>query len=383
MTAFRTRRPAAVAAGVVISLAIALAGCSTPADTGDTGDADTSGLQHAQDQLDTYTGVVDGFVPSEPLDGADGLAGKKVVYIPAVAQIPFFATSYTGLKAAFAVVGMDVEICDGQANPATTSACLDQALNTGAAGVIMDALPPQIAQESFNAVVAAGIPVVLGNIPVPDGSPATVQRVGPDTAAATALAADAIIVQSEGAASVLTVTVIDSPVTEGWMTDGAVAEFAEYCPDCTLTNVETKTADLQALPAKVSAALLAEPTVDYLLPELSPEITPTIQGATDAGKTGLPAASTATTLGDLQQISADGLFASVGWDVVRTGWLEADVMYRLILGQDVDTSEYVLPLRVFTPDNVGDLDVSQAGWESSDWFGGSDYQDALTALWTE
>lgn len=383
MNAFRTRRTTAAVAGLGISLALVLVGCSTPTDTDDGGEADTSGVQHAQEQLDTYTKVVDGFVPSEPIEGIGDLAGKTVVYIPAVASIPFFSTSFTGLKGAFDVVGIDVQICDGQANPATTSACLDQALNTGAAGVIMDALPPALAQESFDAVVAAGIPVVLGNIPVPEGSPDTVQQVGPDTALATSLAADAIIAQSEGAASVLTVTVIDSPVTEGWMTNGALAEFEEFCPDCKVSNVDTKTADLQALPAKVSAAVLADPSIDYLLPELSPEVVPTIQGATDAGKTGLPAASTATTLGDLQSIAADGLFASVGWDVVRTGWLEADALMRLIVGQEFDASQYVSPVRVFTTDNVGDLDLSQEGWDSSNWFGGDDYQDALTELWTK
>lgn len=376
------KRGAIPLAAVGLAVAVVLAGCSTPTDTETETPADDTGLQYAQEQLDKYSGIVEGFLPTEPLGDSASLAGKSIVYIPAVAQIPFFATSYSALQKAFEVVGVTVQICDAKATPGQAAGCLDQALTTGAAGVILDALPPVIAQESFDAVVAAGVPVVLGNIPIPEGSPATVQRAGPDTALATALAADAIIVRSGGSANVVTVTVTDSPVTQAWMENGANAEFAEYCPDCTVSNVDTKTAEIPELPAKVSAAVLANPDVDFLLPSLSPVVVPTIQGGTDAGKT-LPAASTATTSGDLQALSEEGLFTSVGWDIVRTQWITADLMMRLILGHEVDGSEYVVPVRVFTPENITDFDISQEGWDSSNWFGGSDYQDTLAALWTE
>ncbi len=386
MTGSRTTRGTLSLAAAGIALATVLAGCSGTTGGGTTSSAaaDTSGVDHANAQLAKYSKVIDGFVPSEPLTNASSLSGKTVVYIPAVAAIPFFATSYTALKAAFKVVGVDVQICDAQASPSPTAACLQQAINTHAAGVIMDALPPVIAQEAYDAVVKAGIPVILGNIPVPSGSPATVQTVGPDMNLATGLAADAIISASKGTAKVLAVRVIDSPVTSGWMDNGATPEFTTNCPGCKVTIIDTKTTDLQSLPSKVSAGLLANADVNYLFPQLSPEVTPTVQGATDAGKGTLTASSTATTLGDLQQVKAGpNLTTSVGWDVVRTGWLEADLLMRLIVGQKVDASSYVITPRVFTKANVGSLDLSQAGWDSSSWFGGTDYQKTLTGLWTK
>lgn len=379
----RKALPIAVAG---IALAALLVGCSpsTPSGGSSSGAADSSGVDHAKAQLATYSKLGDGFVPSEPLTNASSLSGKTIVYIPAVAAIPFFATSYTALKAAFKVVGADVQICDAQASPAPTAACLQQAINIKAAGVIMDALPPVIAQEAYDAVVKAGIPVVLGNIPVPQGSPATVQTVGPDMNLTTALAADAIIAASKGTANVLAVRVIDSPVTSGWMDNGATPEFTKYCPGCKVTIIDTKTTDLQNLPSKVSAGLLANADASYLFPQLSPEITPTVQGATDAGKGTLTAASTATTLGDLQQLKAGpNLTTSVGWDVVRTGWIEADLLMRLIVGQKVDASKYVIPSRVFTKANTGDFELTQDAWDSSAWFGGTDYQKTLTGLWTK
>lgn len=368
-----------------VALATALAGCSGASSGGSTtAAADSSGLAHAQAQVVKYSKVTDGFLPTDPLTDAASLKGKSVVYIPAVAAIPFFATSYTALQKAFAVVGMTVQICDAQASPSPTAACLQQAINTHASGVIMDALPPVIAQEAYDAVVKAGIPVVLGNIPTPSGSPANVATVGPDSVLTSALSADAIIADSKGAANVLAARVIDSPVTSGWIDQGGIPEFKKYCSGCSFTSVDTKTTDLQSLPSKISAALLAHGDVNYLMPQLSPEITPTVQGATDAGKGTLPASSTATALGDLQQLKAGpNLKSTVGWDVVRTGWLEADFLMRKITGQSADASKYVVPSRIFTADNVKTLDISQAGWDSSNWFGGSDYQKTLTALWTK
>lgn len=380
-------RKAAVATAALSAVLIALTGCSSaqgggaPADSSG-GTTDAGAIAAAQEQVEKYSGIVDGFMPTDPLSDPSALSGKSVVYIPAVAQLPFFATSYEAVKAAFAEVGMKADICDGAANPATTSACLDQALNSGAAGVIMDAISPEIAQESFDKVVASGMPVVLGNIPTPAGSPDNVATVGPDTTLAVSLAADAVIVDSEGAANVVTVRFIDSPVTEEWHDNGALPAFADSCPGCKVTTVDIKTPDMASLPAKIAAKLLADPSVDYLLPSLAPAVVSTTQGATDAGREGMPLASTATTVSDLQQIAAEGgLFASVGWDVVRTSWYEADVVMRKILGQDVDATQYVSPVRVFTADNIGDLDVSQAGWDSSNWFGGAGYQDEFRALW--
>jgi ribose transport system substrate-binding protein len=385
-TRHHARAGALASAGIALALTLSACasggGSTTTADPANSAASD-EGLQHAQEQVETYTQVTEGFVPSEPIPGVDSLAGGKVIYIPAAGQIPFFTTSFTALQNAFDVVGVDVELCDAQANPSLAASCLTQAITGNAIGVVFDALPSQIAQEAFTEVAAAGIPIVMGNVPTPEGSPATVRTVGPDTVAVTALAADTIIAASDGTAQALGVQVIDSDTTKSWMQDGAAAEFATYCPDCEFTVIDTKTADLQNAPSKVSAALLADPGIDYLLPQLSPEITPTVQGATDAGRADLPASSTATTLGDLQQIeSGSNLKYSVGWDVVRTGWLEADMLMRLKLGVDVDASQYVVPSRIFSADNIGDLELTQEGWDSSDWFGGSDYQDALTALWT-
>lgn len=376
------RLPALGSAGIAVALFVTGCGPSTGGANGASGSGNgASGLDHAKQQIAKYSQAIDGYVPTEKLSAPAALAGKKVMYIPAVAAIPFFSTSWKAVKEAFAAVGVQAEICDSQANPATTAACLDQARNEADAGVIMDAIPPALAQQSFDKLASAGIPVVLGNIPVPAHAPANVVSVGPDTTLAVRLAADAIIAKSGGKAKVVAVEDTDSPVTVAWYENG-VKEFADHCPGCQVTTVRTKTADMQSLPSKVSAAILSHPGTDYLLPELSPIAQATIQGAADAGQATVPTASTATTFGDLQQVAAGkSLFTSVGWDVVRTSWYEADVLNRLILKQTVDATRYVSPVRVFDASNVTSLDISQNGWDDSNWFGGNAYEKTFRDLW--
>ncbi|WP_411720266.1 hypothetical protein [Mycetocola sp.] len=64
-------------------------------------------------------------------------------------------------------------------------------------------------------------------------------------------------------------------------------------------------------------------------------------------------------------------------------WLAVDLAARSLLGISFDAAKYTVEPRVFTADNIADLDVSQAGWESSDWFGGPEYQAELSKLWND
>ncbi|GAA2216279.1 hypothetical protein GCM10009850_117480 [Nonomuraea monospora] len=371
----------AALASTGIAVALIVAGCGS-SDTGAAEAAgDTAGVTHAEQQIAKYSQVIDGYVPTEKLSDPAALKGKKVMYIPAVASVPFFVTSWKALKAAFTAAGVQADICDAEANPATMSACLDQATNGGYSGIVVDSISPAIAQQSYQKALNAGIPVVLGTLPLPEGSPSTVVTVGPEPKLPVQLAADAIIAGSKGKANVVGVEITDSDSTKSRY-EGGMEEFKTYCPGCQVTTVETKSADMQQLPSKVSAAILAHPGVNYLMPEFSNVADATTQGAIDAGMGHIPASTAATTLSDLQNLAAKkSLFATVGWDVVRTSWNEADVLLRLMIGQKVDATKYLSPVRVFNAGNVGSLDVSQAGWDNSSWFGGDDYQAEYRALW--
>lgn len=378
----RARRSTAIAAlGLAVTVLLSACGAGDGDDSSG-GTADAAGLDRAKAQLATYRDVVDGYVPSERLSDPTALKGKKVMYIPAVAAIPFFVTSWNVLQEALAAAGVESVICDAHADPAKTSACLDQARNDGVDGIILDALSPSIAQQSYDAVVGAGIPVVLGNLPRPDGSPDTVQALDAGTTLAVRLAADSIIVAAEGTGSVVGVRNTDSPVTQSWYDEG-IAEFDTNASAMKVVTVDSKTAEQANLPAKVSAAILANPDARYSLGSVPQSFAEAAaQGAQDAGRPEVLSTTAAATLGDLQRLkSGTGYVSAVGWDIARISYYEADVMFRLILGDPVDTSAYVTPVRVFDRDNVDELDITEDGWVSSDWFGGDAYQAEFTSLW--
>jgi ribose transport system substrate-binding protein len=371
---------------------LVLAGCASSASSGNgggnaassasSGSASTNaGLAHAQQQIAKYSGVVDSYMPTDKLGDPAKLVGKKVMYIPAVATVPFFQVSWSGIQSAFAAVGIKASICDAQANPATMAACLNQAVNEGYSGIIIDSITPDTAQQAYDKAVSAGIPIVLGTLPLPAGSPSTVVSVGPEPNLPVQLEADAIIAKSGGNANIVGVEITDSTSTTSRYQGGA-QELSTYCTACKLTTVQIKSPQMQQLPSQVSAAILADPGVSYLMPEFSNIADTSAQGATDASKGSLPLSTAATALSDLQELAAGkSLFSTVGWDVVRTSWNEADVLDRMMLHQQVDATLYLSPVRVFNSSNVKSLDISQAGWGDSNWYGGNGYQAAYRALW--
>ncbi len=73
---------------------------------------------------------------------------------------------------------------------------------------------------------------------------------------------------------------------------------------------------------------------------------------------------------------------AVSRDNVRMQWLAVDLSARLLVGMDVDPAAYTVAPRVFTPENVAGLDLSETGWSDSSWFGGTGYRTSLAALWT-
>ena len=373
----------ALTAGAAAALLL-LTGCSTSTSSAtNSPSANTDGVSTAAGLVDQYSQVVESFTPSDAVPGAStALKGKKVMYIPAVAAVPYFATSFKATQAAFSAVGMKAQLCDAQANPSSLSSCFTQVTTQGYAAVVIDSIDPSIAIEGFKAVAATGIPVIVLNVPVPAKSPTNVSGFGVDSVLQQRLSSAAIISDSKGTASVVGVRVIDHDGTKAWWDYGAAATYKELCPNCKLSVVETKTTDLQNLPAKVSAALLASPDAMYLQPELGPETIPTLQGGTDAGRTDLKATVASATLSDLQQLaSGTGLKWAVTHDLVRLQWLSADMVIRSLSKVAFDATKYVINSRIFTPENVKGLDVTQAGWDDSNWFGGNDYQTTLKGLW--
>jgi len=380
----RIRRYGSTGAAV---LAVALlAACSSgTTDSGsgaDSGAAADGPLAEVVADVEAASQAQDSFeVPSEPVDVSDW-EGKTVYYVPITAQISVFQVYGEKIGEALESAGADLQICDGGSNPSQISGCIDQAVGASAAAIITDNVPYGMAANSLDGARAAGIPVLIANqIPDPafpaDDSLAYVE--GPATEMITSVA-DWIIADSDGKATVVLQKVTDNPSTIAWA-DAAEQELDERCPDCTVVVNEVSASNFPLIPSSTSSALLANPDARYVLAEFEHFVQPTLGGVQQSPNAAqIRIVSSAATLTGLQMLADGGqLHADAGQNFAYQGWATADALFRLTAGQEIP--EYDYSFRLFTQDNIDDLDLSDEGQASGSWYGPTDFADDFAALW--
>jgi ribose transport system substrate-binding protein len=338
----------------------------------------------AQQKVDEASQAVDTFTPPGPeLGDLSSLKGKTVYYVAANYKIPLFHIVGDAMTRALSSAGLEVKVCDGKASPSDMAGCLTQAIDAKADAVVSGSIPDDLASVAFQQVRDAGIPLLyMLTAPAGPGEPAKVGYVTPDNVALQATNADWVIADSGAKANVLVVKVTDTPATTLWMDQGALAEYEKSCPSCEVTVLETNTGQLQKLPSLVSSAMVRDPDITYVQAEFDVTVQPVVQGLQSAGKTdGVKIISGDGTLA-IQQMLAEGRVAATsGVNLDALGWYGADQVLRMMSGQpSVQNLEFPYR-RLFTADNVKDLDLTPEGESSGSWFGATDYEDGFKKLW--
>lgn len=310
------------------------------------------------------------------------LSGKTIYYIPISQQVAAFKVVGDAMTTALAKVGVKLQVCDGAANPNSISACVNQAVGAGAAGIVMDAIPYVLAANALSRAQAKGVPVLITDQLKDPGHPAGAKLgyvPGPGSAM---LAASAkwIIADSGGKAVVVANQVSDNPSSVAFMAS-ALAAFKTECPGCKVTVNKVTEADFQLVAPSTSSAILKTPGVNYVLAEFDNFLQPTAAGVQQSGKAAsVKLVSTAATLGSLQAMArGKAPAADVGQDLAFQGWSDTDAILRLALKQPVP--QYADPYRLFTAKNIHDIDLSQASFASGKWFGPADFSTKFAALW--
>ena len=366
----------------------AASSASTPAVSSSPAAASSSGVAQAASSLAPFQGLVSYTPSGSALSGVGArLKGKTVYYVPITQQVPIFPIVESGLSSALSTVGATLHVCDGGATPSTTTACLNQAIAANAAAVVTDSIPFGFAQQGFLALEQHHIPILLGDEPsVGPNGPVT----GNDTLAfletnqtqAMALSADWIIANSGGKADTLVIEITDSPLTVQAITDGALKQFSDLCPSCTVHTVQESTANLATLPSLVSSALLKDPNIGYVFSEFDTDVPPTVGGVVQAGRSGkVIGVSSMGILGSLQMLASKNyLYEDSGTDGVVLGWSYADQVFRMLLGQPV-LQTAAIPQRIFTRDNVGSLSLTAAEQNTGAWYGDPGFTASFKKLW--
>jgi ribose transport system substrate-binding protein len=194
------------------------------------------------------------------------------------------------------------------------------------------------------------------------------------------VSADQVIADSGGKASVLFVAASGSPTVAAQAKE-TQAEFAKYCPRCTVTTVSFDPTATSQIASSVSSALISNPSTSYILSQADAYIPYIMTGLQSSGsstrpeiisETGVPAV-----LDMVQQ--KQGVSADIAFDSSYVGWNAVDGVLRLLTGVAVPAEPYD-PVRIFNAANLAGLHLT-AGMTTDPLFGSTSFEQMFYALW--
>ncbi len=378
---------AAAAVGLLL-----LTGCSSveqqKADaspgSGESSTAAAPGAEAAQGAVDAASQPAPAFTaPGPEVTGVADLKGKTVYFVPATYQVPVFQAVQGSLEAALGTAGIKLEVCDGKSNPANMASCIQQGIDAEAGAIVTGSIPEDLVPVAFESARKAGIPVVnLMTAPAGPGKPTEQAYLTPDYIALQGLSAKWVIADSGAAANVLYVEITDTPATQIWADQGALATYEKQCPNCKVTVIKANTGQFDKLPSLVTSELTKNPDIDYVQTEVDFAVQPTVEGLQAANATRVKIASMDGVLATLQLLKGGQFINSeVGFNADALAWYAADDALRMITGKPANTNVAFPYQRMFTADNIGELGLSPDGEKSGEWYGSTDYRDGFLELW--
>lgn len=373
-------------AGLAVGAAFAAAGCgsSSSKTTSTSSSATRSSTATASPSASAATASIAAhrresgpFVaPGPALDGA-AAKGKSLWFVPVSAVIPIIGPQSQGVRQAAAALGMSYHACDGKFIPATEAACIKQAVNAGAAGIVADAIDPLTVSTAAAYAAAHRVPItVISDL----GTDSSNVRFIPTDLSNAPVAADWIAADAgAGGASVVAATVSGDKAAE---TEAQAFrdELTRQCATCKVVDVEEGPSSSSNYTSSVSTALLKNPGTKYVFAQFD-FLTPPVERAIKQAGHGIKLVSTTATLSNMQEIKGHGLqVADVGVNPNYVGWLAADGLLRMIAGNPGgDVSR--LPVRVFDATNIGSLPLTASAAATGEWWGPTTYRAAFQKLW--
>jgi hypothetical protein len=379
----RTLRAVSLATGAGV-LALAMAACSTPtADPTDPAETPGGSTDLAAVVAQLHEPFTDFALPGGPIEGVDDLAGSEVWYIPNSLQFPYFQVEAKLLEESLAAADITLSQCSGDNSPTGVTECFNQAISAGAAAIVGSGYGTNFAPTAFELAAEADIPVQVLN-----WEPEQHDDWGDSTLAynaqlieGTNAAADWAINDAGGDTVILTVAKADpSNLAEMKVT---VDHIAEVCAGCTVVEISVKSQDIATLPSLVSAELIKNPGIAYVIPQ-QPFMNQAVAGGIQtAGSAAVKLVLADALLGDMQNLAqANGVAAAVAKNRVYAIWQGTDQLLRQMTDSDLsDWTPELASLRVFDETNIGDVTLDDAADLGSDWHGGDGFKDSFLELW--
>lgn len=377
----RVRR--AVVAVAATSLTLAAAGCGDDSST--TGAAaDAPAVEEAQQAVTQLEQPVTFTAPGPAFDASEALKGGTIYAIVSGASAPFVQQFVEGLKAGAAELGATVAVQDSTYDSTKASELIDKAVAAGAIAIVTQSVDSTAVAASISAARDADIPVIEATSRDAGPVPADLAEMGVSavssfcyTCAGESMAQYAVA-SSDDVVDALVYRVPGVVVSDSVVT-GFTDELERLCADCTVTEVEAPAADWEAnLATLTTSNLQTHPKIDTLVPVFDAMVGLIEPAIAASGLSEVDVISYNATQPALELLAAGDLVTGdVGNSPAWLGWATVDQAARLAAGLD-PVDDVNVPARIFTPANVGDLDLDGPQQE---WYGDIDLVTEYRALW--
>lgn len=336
--------------------------------------------QRAEAELAPYRDIPRFEAPGDPFDARACMQDKKILSIPGSSTIPFHATINAAMSDLAEEIGFEFQVWENQGQVSQWV----QGLNHGAsnsfdliellAGSDPRSLEPQVraAQEAGSMVIAAHLTGFEQDVPGGTDAVATV-----DYKRAGELLAWWTIAKTDGKTNAV-VVVTNSVLSTHSMVAGLQEVFDNECPDCKYTMIDVQLPDWSTrIQPNVQSALLADPSINYIIPlydSMSQFVVPalTITGRTEDVKiatfNGTPFAIGMIQEGQVEMNIGENL------DWIAHGLLDSYMRLLCDLEPSVDPK---IPFLIFDESNA-----ETAGTPPQDSTGyGDAYHEGFRTLW--
>jgi|EndMetStandDraft_2_1072991.scaffolds.fasta_scaffold06764_3 ribose transport system substrate-binding protein len=316
----------------------------------------------------------------EPFDAKSCMAGKKMLTIPVSSANPFNKAIIQSEIEAATAIGFEVTEWENQGQPTQWVQGVEYAMNNGFDAIeLLGGSNPAVLGPQIAAARAAGLKVYVSDLYDTTQTPDP----GIDSYLATPytkvgdLLANWVIYKSGGKANVLIVGSDEVPPTKPYVsaiTDRLKAD----CPECKWSYVNAPIPEWSTkVQSGVQSALIADPTIDYVIPiydSMSQFAIPAIRIAGKQGQVkiatfnGTPFVLDALRNGEVEM----DIGKSIGW----VGRTILDAYMRDLCGLPTYTELYA-PLYIFDASNVETAGVPAQIGEGY----GTAYIDGFNKLW--
>lgn len=323
--------------------------------------------------------------PGPPIDvksSVGQLKGKEVLFIANGLNYPFVQNVLRGLQESLGLANMEVIGVDGAGQVAKAAQLMEQGIARNVDVIIIESFPAEQLTAPIQACQKAGIPVIeqFGRDPqVPPPELGISAVVSYSYSGSGREMADLVVADSGGKANVVFFDVPEIGVSQ-LVREGFVEEMHRLCPNAQIKVVDTLMAQWSTTLANLTASVIrSDPGVNYLVPAYDSMIAlmkPAVYAIHAQDRVKIVSSNASyPAMQDLKK--GELLIGDVGGPQHWIGWATADQIYRILLGYEPVTDEFI-PNRTFTQSNIEEIDLDA---EESTWYGPLDFRLKYRQLW--